>query len=118
MRPPLPGRAIRFGLHYSTAQPGTLQGAIATCSPPSPTPRPRRPVRGIARAWDGCHMRAPTAIKEGFRKLPPVVTAGVLLADLARPVSPEEYRRIIGQQVVLHEPLSAETRAYYQVGGG
>jgi hypothetical protein len=28
--------------------------------------------------------------------LPVVVTAGVLLADLARPVSPGEYRRIIG----------------------
>ena len=49
--------------------------------------------------------------------LPLVVTAGVLLADLARPVSPEEYRRVIGQQVLLHEPMRPEVRAYYLAKG-
>jgi hypothetical protein len=56
-------------------------------------------------------MRAP-ARKEGFRMLPLVVSAGVLLADLARPVTPEEYRRVIGQQVLRHEPLRPEVRAW------
>jgi hypothetical protein len=45
--------------------------------------------------------------------LPLVVTAGVLLADLASPVTPEEYAHIMLQQVARHEPLSEEGRAYY-----
>jgi hypothetical protein len=49
--------------------------------------------------------------------LPLVVSAAVLWADLARPVSSEEYRRVMGQQVLLHEPLSPEVRAYYLAKG-
>jgi hypothetical protein len=49
--------------------------------------------------------------------LPLVVTAAALWADLARPVSPEEHRRVIGQQALLHEPLSLEVRAYYLAKG-
>ena len=49
--------------------------------------------------------------------LPVVMCAGVLLADLARPVRPEEYRRVIGQQVLLHEPMPSEVRAYYLAKG-
>jgi hypothetical protein len=37
--------------------------------------------------------------------LPLVVCAGVLMADLARPVSPQKYRRAIGHQILLQEPL-------------
>jgi hypothetical protein len=55
--------------------------------------------------------------KEGYRLLPVVICAGVLLADLARPVSLEEYRRAIGQQVLLHEPLRPEIRASYLAKG-
>jgi hypothetical protein len=51
---------------------------------------------------------------EGYRMLPLIVCAGVLWADLARPFSPEEYRRVIGQQVLRHEPLPAAIRAYYR----
>ena len=42
---------------------------------------------------------------------------GMLLADLARPASPEEYHRVIGQQVLRHEPLRPEVRAYYLAKG-
>jgi hypothetical protein len=49
--------------------------------------------------------------------LPLVVSAGVLLADLARPVSPEEYRRIIADHHRTTGPpaRAAERRgrAYY-----
>ena len=58
-------------------------------------------------------MPSPSAIQEGFASLPFVITAGVLWADLATPLTPEEYRRVIGQQVLLHEPLRPEVRAYY-----
>jgi hypothetical protein len=49
--------------------------------------------------------------------LPLVVSAGVLLAGLASPLPLEEYRRVIGQQVLLHEPLSPGVRAYYLAKG-
>ena len=49
--------------------------------------------------------------------VPVVVTAGVLLADLARPVSPEEYRRVIGRQALLHEPLSPRSGPTTWPGG-
>jgi hypothetical protein len=62
-------------------------------------------------------MRPPAAGKEGFRMLPLVVTAGALWADLASPLTPEEYRQVIGQQVLLHEPLRPEVRAYYRAKG-
>jgi hypothetical protein len=54
---------------------------------------------------------------EGFPMLLLVVSAGVLLADLARPVSPEEYHRVVGQQVLSHAPLPPSTRAYYLAKG-
>jgi hypothetical protein len=47
-----------------------------------------------------------------------VVSAGVLWADLARPVSPEEYRRVLGHQILRHEPIRPEVRAYYLAKGG
>jgi hypothetical protein len=46
-----------------------------------------------------------------------VVSAAALWADLARSVSPEEYPRVIGQQVLTHQPLSPEVRAYYLAKG-
>jgi hypothetical protein len=49
--------------------------------------------------------------------LPVVVCGGVLWADLATPLTPEEYRRVIGQQVLLHEPMQPEVRAYYLAKG-
>jgi hypothetical protein len=49
--------------------------------------------------------------------LPLVASAGVLLADLARPVSREEYAQVMLQQVLLREPLSPEVRAYYLAKG-
>ena len=61
-------------------------------------------------------MRPPVARKEGYRILP-LVVAVVLLAGLARPARPEEYHRIMAQQVLLHEPLSAEVPPCYLAKG-
>jgi hypothetical protein len=49
--------------------------------------------------------------------LPLVLTAGVLWADLARPLTQEENGRVIELQVLLHEPLPPEVRAYYLAKG-
>jgi hypothetical protein len=49
--------------------------------------------------------------------LPLVVSAGVLLADLARPLTQAEYTQVMVQQVAWHEPLSDEARAYYLLRG-
>jgi hypothetical protein len=49
--------------------------------------------------------------------LPLVVSAGVLLADLARPVSPAEYAQVLVQGAVWHEPPGEEARASYLAKG-
>ena len=49
--------------------------------------------------------------------LPLVVCAGVLWADLARPLTQAEYTHVMVQQVVWHEPLSDEARVYYLARG-
>jgi hypothetical protein len=46
-----------------------------------------------------------------------VVSVGALLAGLARPVTPEEYRQVIGRQVLRHESMSKEVRDYYLAKG-
>jgi hypothetical protein len=48
--------------------------------------------------------------------LPVVVCTGMILADLARPVTPEEYAQIL-QQRLRHEPLGPGVRAYYLAKG-
>jgi hypothetical protein len=47
----------------------------------------------------------------------PLVVAGVLWADLAMPLTQAEYAQVMVQQVVWHEPLSEEARAYYLAKG-
>jgi hypothetical protein len=49
--------------------------------------------------------------------LPVVVTTGLICADLARPVSQEEYARVMLQETVWHEPLGEEARDYYLARG-
>jgi hypothetical protein len=48
--------------------------------------------------------------------LPLVVTAGRLLADLATPLNPEEYRQLRSHEILL-PLLSPATRAYYLANG-
>jgi hypothetical protein len=43
--------------------------------------------------------------------LPLVVTAGVLWADLASPLTQAESAQVMLQQVAWHEPLSDEARS-------
>jgi hypothetical protein len=50
--------------------------------------------------------------------LRPVVSAAVFWANLATPVSEEEYAQVMLQRAVWHEPLSAEARDYYYLAKG
>jgi hypothetical protein len=71
---------------------------------------------GVDSARGTCYM-AVLASKEGLGMLPAVVVAGMFFADLARPVTPEEYAQVMAHEVLLHEPLSDEALAYYRAKG-
>jgi hypothetical protein len=49
--------------------------------------------------------------------LPVVVTAGMLLNDLASPLTPEEYTHHMLWESVWHEPLPPEVREHYFAKG-
>jgi hypothetical protein len=46
-----------------------------------------------------------------------VAVVGFVLADLVRPVAPEEYVQVMAHEALLHEPLPPEVREYYFVKG-